>query len=155
MHSQSPERWMAWIRRICVVEGGLRYDDAEDGVTLVLLSYHRRTGGYPWQQSEPDVLLLRTLCHDYTNAFWRKGKRRERLTEGRMPAPSDGQRSMEWIALGELCAQEFLDTLSPRLREVARLRLQGDTCAEIAESLGASTGTVQAYLRDLRAHFIR
>lgn len=155
MQSQSPERWIAWVRRICVEDGDLPYDDAEDGVNPVLLRYHRRTGSYPWQQSEPDISLLRTLCHDYASAYWRKQKRRERLTEGWMPALSDGCRSVERIAIGELCVQEFLNTVPPRLRKVAQLRLQGDTCAEIAESLGVSTGTVQAYLRDLRQLFKR
>lgn len=155
MQSQSPERWIAWVRRICVEDGDLPYDDAEDGVNPVLLRYHRRTGSYPWQQSEPDVFLLRTLCRDYASAYWRKQKRRERLTEGWMPALSDGCRSVERIAIGELCVQEFLNTVPPRLRKVAQLRLQGDTCAEIAESLGVSTGTVQAYLRDLRQLFKR
>lgn len=153
MQPQSPARWMAWLRRVCVEDGDLPYDDAEDGVNPVLLRYHRRTGSYPWQQSEPDVFLLRTLCRDYASAYWRKQKRRDRLTEGWKPALSDGCHSVEAIATSDLCARAFLDTLSPRLRKVAQLRLQGDTCTEIAESLGVSTGTVQAYLRDLRQFF--
>jgi DNA-binding CsgD family transcriptional regulator len=60
---------------------------------------------------------------------------------------------LEAIAISDLCAQEFMQALSPRLRAVARRRLQGDTCAEIAQSLGVSRGTVQAYLRDLRQLF--
>jgi DNA-directed RNA polymerase specialized sigma24 family protein len=144
---------MSWVRRVVVEGGGLSYDDAEDGVTFILLSYYRRTGDCPWKQSEPDVFLLRTLCHDYASAYWRKQKRREHLLEG-WDAPSlEGYRNVEAIAISEMCAQEFLDALSPRLRAVARLRLQGDTCAQIAQSLGVSPGTVQAYLRDLRQLF--
>jgi len=138
------------VRLVLVQDRGLSYDDAEDGVTCILLFYHRRTGDYPWKETKPDVLLLRTLCHDYASAYWRKQKRRERLLDGWMPPSPEGSGHLEAIAIGELCAQEFVQALSPRLRAVARLRLQGDTCADIAQSLGVSPGTVQAYLRDLR-----
>ena len=65
MLSQSPERWIAWVRLVLVQDGGLSYDDAEDGVTCILLSYHRRTGDYPWKETKPDVLLqapIRIAC---------------------------------------------------------------------------------------------
>lgn len=148
MLSQSPERWIEWVRCVCVMDGRLPEDEAEDGATPILLSYYRRTGSYPWQQPAPDIPLLRTLCHDYANAFWRKQKRRDRLLERWMPLSSDGHRGVEAMAIDELCAQEFLDSLPPRLRELLHYRLQGDTCAQIAERLGVSAGTVQAYLRD-------
>jgi DNA-directed RNA polymerase specialized sigma24 family protein len=151
--SQSPETWIAWVRLVLVQDGGLSYDDAEDGVTCILLFYHRRTGDYPWKETKPDVLLLRTLCHDYASAYWRKQKRRERLLDGWMPPSPESSRHLEAIAIGELCAQEFMQALSARLRAVARRRLQGDTCAEIAQSLGVSRGTAQAYLRDPRQLF--
>ena len=153
MLSQCPERWIEWIRWVCMVDGGLPQDEAEDGATPILLSYYRRTGSYPWQQPMPDVPLLRTLCHDYANAFWRKQKRRDRLLERWMTLSSDGYRSVEAAAIDELCASEFLDSLPPRLRELVRYRLQGNTCPQIAEKLGVSAGTVQAYLRDLRQLF--
>jgi hypothetical protein len=104
------------VRLVLVQDGGLSYDDAEDGVTCILLSYHRRTGDYPWQETKPDVLLLRTLCHDYASAYWRKQKRRERLLDGWMPPSPESSRHLEAIAIGELCAVDINDAFPTSAR---------------------------------------
>jgi hypothetical protein len=104
------------VRLVLVQDGGLSYDDAEDGVTCILLSYHRRTGDYPWQETKPDVLLLRTLCHDYASAYWRKQKRRERLLDGWMPPSPEGSGHLEAIAIGELCAVDINDAFPTSAR---------------------------------------
>jgi len=104
------------VRLVLVQDGGLSYDDAEDGVTCILLFYHRRTGDYPWKETKPDVLLLRTLCHDYASAYWRKQKRRERLLDGWMPPSPEGSGHLEAIAIGELCAVDINDAFPTSAR---------------------------------------
>ena len=56
--------------------------------------------------------------------------------------------------LGFTC-RERLDTLEPRLREVALFRLEGYSNEEIAERLGRSLATVERYLRMIRQAWAR
>lgn len=57
---------------------------------------------------------------------------------------------VEEMAIDAVECGRFMAFLPGRLREVLRLRLQGDTYAEIAQALSLSGGTVKSYGAQLR-----
>lgn len=70
-----------------------------------------------------------------------------------LPDPDTLENEVDEEYVGVLCAtgEELLAGLEPKLREVALLRLEGHSNAEIAERIGRSVPTVERYLRRVRA----
>ncbi len=129
---------------------GVNPQQAQELLTELCLRYSRRRLLPAWGQGVPPPALWR-LAHDLLCEHWRRQRRAKQQLDALQaqclctPAP---------IFAREVDARLFLDDLPPRLQEVLALRLQGETCEQIARCLGIGVGTVKSYLKDLRANFI-
>lgn len=82
-------------------------------------------------------------------------REKQRLEKLQCVLTCDAETCVETLAIDELDAERFANSLPERLREVLELRLQGHTCAEIAQQMSLSPGTVKAYLAELRKKFVK
>jgi RNA polymerase sigma-70 factor (ECF subfamily) len=128
--------------------------DSEDIVQSVFGRFFRRarSGGYevPVGSELWGLLLVIALNKIRTaEAFHRAGKRDVGATdalEDSQPACDDGNG-----AYLSLVVSEALERLTPRVREVIELRLQGYEVREMAELIGQSERTIERLLQAARA----
>ncbi len=129
---------------------GVKPQQAQELLTELCLRYSRRRLLPVLGQGVPPPALWQ-LARDLLCEHWRRQRRAKQQLDALHaqclcnPAP---------IFAREVDARLFLDDLPPRLQEVLALRLEGETCEQIAGRLGIGVGTVKSYLKDLRAKFL-
>ena len=133
----------------------LKREQAEECVTQVFLRYHTKADAPPWGVGTPPPLFWRLARDVLCEHFRRQTQVKQRLEKLQFALTCDAETCVETLAIDELDAERFVNSLPDRLRRVLELRLQGYTCAEVAEQMSLSPGTVKAYLAELRKKFVK
>ncbi|GBC95594.1 hypothetical protein HRbin16_01385 [bacterium HR16] len=133
----------------------LKREQAEECVTQVFLRYHAKADAPPWDADTPPPLFWRLARDVLCEHFRRQTREKQRLEKLQCALTCNAETCVETLAVDELDAERFANSLPERLRQVLELRLQGYTCAQIAEQMSLSPGTVQAYLAELRKKFVK
>jgi hypothetical protein len=121
----------------------------------VFLRYSTRSDVPPWGKHALPPLLWRLARDVLCEHFRQQAREKQRLEPLRCVLKCDAETCVEALAVDELDAERFANNLPERLREVLQLRLQGYTCAQIAQQMSLSPGTVKAYLAELRKKFVK
>lgn len=146
-----------WHTILCnyFVHHALQREQAEECVTQVFLRYSTRSDVPPWGKHAPPPLLWRLARDVLCEHFRQQAREKQRLENLRCVLKCGAETCVEALAVDELDAERFANNLPERLREVLQLRLQGYTCAQIAQQMSLSPGTVKAYLAELRKKFVK
>lgn len=142
--SDAESRWRRNIEWMIAREGVLP-EDARDLAQEVAIGYVARLGVEPWNDALPQTALLYCLLHHVIASYHRRRAReREGLQRLCAHLSSTPQQDIEQVAIEHLTFGELLSQMSPSMREIAVLVLEGYTFREIAEQLGIPQGTVKA-----------
>jgi DNA-directed RNA polymerase specialized sigma24 family protein len=170
--------WDRYFERLVRLAGarlpgyGRRVYDGEDVALSAMRTFYRRLGeGQFPQLSDRDDLwrLLIVLTSRKATQYRRHENRRKRgggrvLGESALGLPGAAVESVDALAeiIGREPTAEFAALLleeherllakfeDPDIRTVVRLKLEGDSCQEIAAKLGTSLRTVERKLRIIR-----
>lgn len=149
MANDTPDHWASLALKFWRSHG-VSPEAAQELLIELFLRYSQRQLLPPWGQGMPPP-VLRQIVRDLLTEHWRWQSR----TKRQMDALRAHYCCMEQPCLArEIDPLLFRNDLPLRLREVLSLRLEGETCAEIAQHLGIGTGTVKSYLRQLRQKFV-
>lgn len=154
--AKTPAEWQRWVRAHCA-HAGLPEADADECVSETLLRYYHRRKAYPWDESTPDVKLLRLLARNVAREYQRARARRQRLERdycALLQALTSHAISLEHQAVFNADAERFRNTLPTYLQQTLGLLEAGYTPAEIAQQLNIRVSTVYSYCCDLRVRFI-
>ncbi|MGQ9736665.1 MAG: RNA polymerase sigma factor [Armatimonadota bacterium] len=137
-------RWRR-VTEWVIAREGILSEDARDLAQDVAIGYIKQRGIEPWNDPLPQMALLRCLIRNVVTGYHRhRAREREGLQRLCAHLCSVSQHNVEQFAVEHLTFNELLGQMSPAMREIVGLMLQGYTFREIAELLGIPQGTVKA-----------
>lgn len=142
--SDAESRWRR-VTEWVIAREGILSEDARDLAQDVAIGYIKQRGLEPWNDPLPQTALLHCLIRNVVTGYHRhRAREREGLQRFCVHLCSVSQHDVEQFAVEHLTFNELLGQMSPAMREIADLMLQGYTFREIAELLGIPQGTVKA-----------